>query len=1432
MAAAAATALPLCVASEDECGVGVRALQQLIRTWGYSAAPAEDDAAHTPPSLAAAQSAPQVLAARAVSLAFLQSFYDKCVAPLPGGAAMTTEAVVTRIIMPATADMGRCSVAHAAPSAFAPPLAFVSHAFRNPLSLLLAALREHFRDALPEDVHVWLDIFAINQHAPGADLHDGETLACTIAAAHAVLVVLDTHAMPLTRLWCLFEIDSTPPDKLLLLTPGYTDTDLSEAFAAISVDNADCYDGTAKAMIMRKIKARHGGTAAFQAALKLRLLLRPTSYAGDVAALLARATHDAWRFEELHSFLLLSPPVADGDAAEAEAAPRLACVAGGAGEGKSTLAAALCVPPGAQRRSEVHAYHFCKASDVRRQDTAAVVRSLAFQLALSLPVSTFAARLLALTPSQVASLAASPDAAWELLLAAPLAALPLGTPVVLLFDALDEADTPVAAEAATLVISPIMKLLLRLGRLPRGGASLRVVVTTRQEEARIIAPLRSCFRTHFRLFEPAELRIAAPMAPLMPDAAGSVLTPLLLTLNAALRVAHPQHAAPAATLDAAYTAWFTAAAASGALPTGVQALLRVLVAARQPPSLALLAAMGLRNAMAALPGWRTLFLEREHKLHVLHRSIVEWLTADSVPVSGGAARFGFGAASLREGHAAWAAHLWNAQLAPWLFDANGAPSEAPPQGSYAYAHALAHLDATGRVRDAKHVLLSLRWLQATLRERGLAALLTDLAIRRETHGAAVATLHSAVRLAAPGLQHADAPSCLPAQLAGRLRGAALEGDGTDAALLRALSSEAHAWRSDTMWLRAIDGRLRAPGDALETILQSGFAKRYVRHIVQLSAERIAVTKDNGTDLYVINLTTGERELELCGHTKNIIEVAVLPTPDGRIVSSAWDGTLRLWSATTGECEQVISGSFVGLLPDGLVLCDDRLLSRWQWSPFPERAHLFVFNVHTGVVERTLDRYPDELLARLLQEVDSLTHDGQAYVQWPFDGEDSLRVVALLSGETLLDIPMGDVASDMRAGAVQRVGHDDFAVCGFWDNRVRVWSLTTGELLHTLVGHTGCVGVVTPLPGGRLITGGGLYDHSVRLWNLITGEMLMMVECHTTAVDCVTVLSDGRAVSGAGDGTLCVLNMCTPSTCRQDGAGHSQYVTCMAALSDGCHVVTGSKDCTLCVWDMMTGQCTRTLLGHTQEVTCVAALPDGRCVSGSFDETLRVWSAHDAACDAMLTGHTHYVWCVCALPDGRIVSGSEDGAVRVWGAAAPHECEHVLVPGSADERYSKSVLAVGVLPGNRVVAAHDTSSPLWVWTVDSAGARSERTLSLPEESSLSKRLPDTKIVYNMERLESTGMIWNPAGCAWAAALIAASAPDATPEETAFMEAFAAFSRPLPPGMDRGELDACVVRTHMDLEAREYAVSADGGHVAVVTHGTTVHFFELVPAGKHV
>ena len=56
-------------------------------------------------------------------------------------------------------------------------------------------------------MYVWLDIFAINQDKGRAmeELDDGRTLARVIEASAATLVVLDSEAFALTRLWCLYE---------------------------------------------------------------------------------------------------------------------------------------------------------------------------------------------------------------------------------------------------------------------------------------------------------------------------------------------------------------------------------------------------------------------------------------------------------------------------------------------------------------------------------------------------------------------------------------------------------------------------------------------------------------------------------------------------------------------------------------------------------------------------------------------------------------------------------------------------------------------------------------------------------------------------------------------------------------------------------------------------------------------------------------------------------------------------------------------------------------------------------------------------------------------------------------------------------------------------------------------------------------------------
>ncbi len=61
------------------------------------------------------------------------------------------------------------------------------------------------------------------------------------------------------------------------------------------------------------------------------------------------------------------------------------------------------------------------------------------------------------------------------------------------------------------------------------------------------------------------------------------------------------------------------------------------MAAREPLALSLLAGLGLEHALDTLPGWRTLFYEREYKVHTMHKSVNDWLGDPQVSTGRGLA---------------------------------------------------------------------------------------------------------------------------------------------------------------------------------------------------------------------------------------------------------------------------------------------------------------------------------------------------------------------------------------------------------------------------------------------------------------------------------------------------------------------------------------------------------------------------------------------------------------------------------------------------------------------------------------------------------------------------------------------------------------------------------------------------------------------------
>ncbi len=105
------------------------------------------------------------------------------------------------------------------------------------------------------------------------------------------------------------------------------------------------------------------------------------------------------------------------------------------------------------------------------------------------------------------------------------------------------------------------------------------------------------------------------------------------------------------------------------------------------------------------------------------------------------------------------------------------------------------------------------------------------------------------------------------------------------------------------------------------------------------------------------------------------------------------------------------------------------------------------------------------------------------------------------------------------------------------NRVRIWDLRNGRLLHDLQEHRQWVWAVAYSPDGKYILSGGGgcdedfwgyradSDHAIRLWDAENGKLLYKVDCIQAAVLSLAFSRDGKyALSGSADGTIYVWQM--------------------------------------------------------------------------------------------------------------------------------------------------------------------------------------------------------------------------------------------------------------------------------------------------------------------
>ena len=430
--------------------------------------------------------------------------------------------------------------------------------------------------------------------------------------------------------------------------------------------------------------------------------------------------------------------------------------------------------------------------------------------------------------------------------------------------------------------------------------------------------------------------------------------------------------------------------------------------------------------------------------------------------------------------------------------------------------------------------------------------------------------------------------------------------------------------------------------------------------------------------------TGTLRHQLGGHTDEVRSVAFSThyqhCQQLTLASASYDGTVRLWDAVSGECDQVLKGSTklrsVAFSPDGKTLASGGAagyLHLWQvkpggakrWQKFsckellnaqqPIRSLTFspdgrtlasgsddgkvrLWNYHTGEVLKVLSGHTSWISA-IAFSVDQLLASGS---------ED--RTVRLWHN-TLCQRQLQGYSNGIWSVAFNSTGN--LLASGSQDRRLRLWSAQTGELLGSLTGHTSWIWSVAFSPTHPTLASSS-EDGTIRIWDIRTQQQRHVLTGHEDAVLSLLYTPQGTLWSGSLDGTL--KQWTATGTCLQtldrERDGHSGGVWAIALSADGNRLLSGSQDQTLKLWDAISGRLIDTLSGHQSWIRAVAISPDCQTLlSGSADGTLKIWQADAVGkyrCQQTHNAHSGPILSIAIHPDGQqIATGSTDHTIRLW-----------------------------------------------------------------------------------------------------------------------------------------------------------------------------------------
>ncbi|MDZ8237296.1 MAG: AAA family ATPase, partial [Nostoc sp. ChiQUE01a] len=262
-----------------------------------------------------------------------------------------------------------------------------------------------------------------------------------------------------------------------------------------------------------------------------------------------------------------------------------------------------------------------------------------------------------------------------------------------------------------------------------------------------------------------------------------------------------------------------------------------------------------------------------------------------------------------------------------------------------------------------------------------------------------------------------------------------------------------------------------------------------------------------------------------------------------------------------------------------------------------------------------------------------------------------------------------------------------------DKTIKIWDVSSGQLLKTITGHSGGVISVAYNPNGQQLASAS-FDNTIKIWNVSSGQLLKTITGHSSWVWSVAYSPNGQQLTSASwDKTIKIWDVSSGKLLKTI-TGHSDKVNSVAYSSNGQQLASASDGGTIKIWDISSGQLLKSLTGHSSQVWSVAYSPNGQqLASASADKTIKIWDVSSAKLLKSLTGHSSAVFSVAYSLNGQqLASASFDNTIKIWDVSSGQLLK--TLTGHNDGVYS-----VAYSPNGQQLASASWDKTIILWDLD-------------------------------------------------------------------------------------------------------------------------------------